>query len=113
MAVAISPRMANTIAVVTSETQLARNNLGLSMSRISPAAELKPAYSTRSRLPPARKPTCGLRALPVFQPYVLELDLHRWADVHLHTDQPVDRTVGRIVIDHDGHDATVDDVCED
>src|ERR1700675_4155098 len=50
MAVAISPRMANTIAVVTSETQLARNNLGLSMSRIPSKLSCSRRYQLGARL---------------------------------------------------------------
>lgn len=48
------------------------------------------------------------RASPVLQSEVPILDLHRRADVHLHADEAVGGPIGRVIVDHDGHDAAID-----
>src|SRR4029453_9536074 len=51
--------------------------------------------------------------LPALEADVPVLDLHRWHDMDLHADQAIGRTVRRIGVDAHGHEAAVEDVCQD
>jgi uncharacterized membrane protein YphA (DoxX/SURF4 family) len=48
------------------------------------------------------------RTSPLLQSDVPVLDLHRRAYMHLHADEPVGRTIGRVIVDDDRHDAAID-----
>ena len=73
-----------------------------------------------SELPAGDKIICPTGACPtqqatrspalLFQAEVPILDLHRWADVYLHTDQSFEGSIGRVVVDYDAHQMIVEDV---
>jgi uncharacterized membrane protein YphA (DoxX/SURF4 family) len=48
------------------------------------------------------------RASPLLQSDVPVFDLHRRADMHLHPNEAVGRTIGRVIVDDDRHDAAID-----